>query len=296
MHTGARYLETFVAAVETGSFIGAAKRLHRTQSSVSYQIKQLEEWMGRALFERSGRRVLLTEHGRLLYQYCERFLVEIEALRASLGQGEFRAASLMRIATGSSFGRYVLTPLLAAPEFRDVSVNLQFSTDDATFHAVANGLADIGFSYSMRASNILTFEPIYVEQLALITAPITLPTGKARIRWVQESAFITYDESDPVFQRWFESVFGAMPGRIRGIGHCSDVEEVVAMVGQGRGLSIVPRHAIDRELAQNLIREVVFPNKPLPANTIYAVKRETAALPEPIAALVAKLKLGTPHS
>ena len=41
MHSGTRYLDTFVAAVEAGSFSGAAKRLHVTQSTVSYQIKQL---------------------------------------------------------------------------------------------------------------------------------------------------------------------------------------------------------------------------------------------------------------
>ena len=292
MHTGTRYLDTFVAAVETGSFSEASRRLHVTQSSVSYQIKQLEEWMGRPLFERSGRRVLLTEQGRQLYQYCDRFLTEVQALRASLKTGDFRTSDPMRVATGSSFGRYVLTPLLAEPAFRNISVNLQFATDEATFQAVASGLADIGFSYTMRAASVLSFEPVYVEELALITAPGSLPTGKALMKWVQNSAFITYDESDPVFQCWFESILGTMPRRIHGIGHCSDIEEVVAMVAQGRGLSIVPKHAIGRELASQIVQEVSFRNKRPPTKPIYAVKRESATLPETIETLIGMVKKG----
>lgn len=295
MSTGIRYLDTFAAAVEAGSFSGAAERLHVTQSTVSYQIRQFETWMGEALFERVGRRVLLTEAGRRLYQSCERFLVEVRALRAALKKGETLPTAVVRIATGSSFGRYVLTPRLAEPAFRDVNVILRFSADAETFEAVAQGRADLGFSYTMRASNVLEFEPVYTEQLALVAAPQALPPGPRLAKRIQDSAFLTYDECEPVFQRWFEAAFGGMPKRIRAVGHCTEVEEVVAMVAHGRGLSIVPRHAIGRELQEGRVREVRLPGRPIAANTIYAVRRGTAPLPAPLATLLrpAKPKLGS---
>src|SRR6187549_857314 len=61
-----RQLEAFVAVAETGSFTGAGERVNLTQSTVSQQIKALEEELGDALFLRGGRSVRLTEAGERL--------------------------------------------------------------------------------------------------------------------------------------------------------------------------------------------------------------------------------------
>ena len=65
-------LHTFVAIAETNSFTLAARRVHRTQSAVSMQIKRLEELLGRGLFEREGRSVSLTPHGEVLLDHARR--------------------------------------------------------------------------------------------------------------------------------------------------------------------------------------------------------------------------------
>ena len=59
-------LQTFVAIADTGSFTDAGRRVHRTQSAVSMQIKRLEEMLGRPLFQRDGRTVSLTHDGETL--------------------------------------------------------------------------------------------------------------------------------------------------------------------------------------------------------------------------------------
>src|SRR5918911_83027 len=73
----------FVAIAETGSFTAAAKRVNRTQSAVSMQIKRLEENLGRELFTRDGRAVELTSDGEVLLGHARRILaVHREALAA----------------------------------------------------------------------------------------------------------------------------------------------------------------------------------------------------------------------
>lgn len=67
-------LRTFVAIAETGSFRAAAKRVYRTPSAVSMQIKKLEETLGRPLFLRDGRRVTITADGEILLGYSRRML------------------------------------------------------------------------------------------------------------------------------------------------------------------------------------------------------------------------------
>lgn len=67
-------LRTFVAIAETGSFRAAAKRVFRTPSAVSMQIKKLEETLGRSLFLREGRQVTMTADGETLLGYGRRMM------------------------------------------------------------------------------------------------------------------------------------------------------------------------------------------------------------------------------
>ena len=68
-----RQLQIFESVARHGSFTRAAEALHLTQPSVSIQVKSLAETVGRPLFEQAGRRVHLTDVGRLLYDTCTEF-------------------------------------------------------------------------------------------------------------------------------------------------------------------------------------------------------------------------------
>jgi len=67
-------LQSFCAIADCGSFTEAARRVNKTQSAVSMQIKRLEERLGRALLTRDGRRVALTQHGEALYARARKML------------------------------------------------------------------------------------------------------------------------------------------------------------------------------------------------------------------------------
>src|ERR1700704_2271641 len=67
-------LQSFCAIADCGSFTEAARRVNKTQSAVSMQIKRLEERLGEVLFLRDGRTVILTEEGEALYAKARRML------------------------------------------------------------------------------------------------------------------------------------------------------------------------------------------------------------------------------
>src|SRR3954453_22324872 len=69
-HTTVRQLQIFVEAARTLSFVRVAERLNLTPAAISFQIKQIEGLCGFALFERVGRRVILTEAGAALVEYA----------------------------------------------------------------------------------------------------------------------------------------------------------------------------------------------------------------------------------
>lgn len=104
-------LRTFVAIAETGSFRAAAKRVFRTPSAVSMQIKKLEETLGRPLFLRDGRQVTMTADGEILLGYGRRMLkLNDEAV------GRFVVPSVegcVRLGAPDDFGTRFLPNILA---------------------------------------------------------------------------------------------------------------------------------------------------------------------------------------
>ncbi len=67
-------LQSFCAIVDCGSFTEAARRVNKTQSAVSMQIKRLEERLGQSLLARDGRSVTVTQHGEALYARARKML------------------------------------------------------------------------------------------------------------------------------------------------------------------------------------------------------------------------------
>src|ERR1051325_1253341 len=79
-----RQLRAFATLARRGSFTLAAKELHLSQSAVSHSMKALETDVGCRLFDRLGKKVLLTQAGEALLQHTEKILQEMATARAVL--------------------------------------------------------------------------------------------------------------------------------------------------------------------------------------------------------------------
>src|ERR1700688_595480 len=79
-------LRSFVSVVDSGGFTRAGDRVHRTQSTVSQQIKRLEDDIGQPLLNRTGKSVTPTEAGERLLSYARRLLSLAEEARDVVGR------------------------------------------------------------------------------------------------------------------------------------------------------------------------------------------------------------------
>src|SRR4030088_2568609 len=105
-------LRSFVSVVDAGGFTRAGERVHRTQSTVSQQIKRLEDDIGRPLLNRSGRQVVPTEDGERLLSYARRLLSLAEEARDVLARPTNEGA--VRLGIPEDFSAYRLTQFLAS--------------------------------------------------------------------------------------------------------------------------------------------------------------------------------------
>ncbi len=105
-------LRSFVSVVDSGGFTSAGERVHRTQSTVSQQIKRLEDDVGQPLLNRAGRNVVPTEAGERLLSYARRLLSLAEEARDVMARPSHEGA--VRLGIPEDFAAYRLTELLAA--------------------------------------------------------------------------------------------------------------------------------------------------------------------------------------
>lgn len=105
-------LRSFVSVVDAGGFTRAGERVHRTQSTVSQQIKRLEDDLGRPLLNRIGKKVVPTEDGERLLAYARRLLALAEETRDVLARP--KGDGVVRLGIPEDFAAYRLTELLAS--------------------------------------------------------------------------------------------------------------------------------------------------------------------------------------
>lgn len=105
-------LRSFVSVVDAGGFTRAGERVHRTQSTVSQQIKRLEEDVGQVLLHRDGKDVRPTEAGERLLSYARRLLSLAEEARDVLREPDGEGA--IRLGIPEDFAAYRLAKLLGA--------------------------------------------------------------------------------------------------------------------------------------------------------------------------------------
>ncbi|MBY5834194.1 LysR family transcriptional regulator [Rhizobium ruizarguesonis] len=105
-------LEAFIAVVDAGGFSAAARRTGKSQPAVSKAIGALEYRLGVALFNRSTRRVTLTDQGQRYFDRMKPLLEEIEAASRELVGSTLDMSGSIRVAAATTFGRLHILPLI----------------------------------------------------------------------------------------------------------------------------------------------------------------------------------------
>ena len=172
-HMELRLLRTFRAVAERLNFTRAAEDLHLAQSSVSAQIRLLEEDLGVSLFDRIGRRILLTEAGETLLHYARRMEAMSDEIRNEIAAGTEKAGSLT-IRIPETVAAEYMPAIVEDFHDRHPKAVLNFiNCDDARLREELNsGRIDLAFLLTDEVTmpNV-TVEALRTESLMLVAAP-----------------------------------------------------------------------------------------------------------------------------
>ena len=168
-----RQLEILKAVAETGSFTGAGRRLHVSQSAISRQILLLEAELNEPLFWRIKRKVRITPAGEALLQLSLRVFDDIRETTERLSETQQRLTGTIRLVGGMTVSIYVFPTLLK--EFQrlhpDVDVKVMTGPADRLVRRLRAGTVDLGLLTLPVNEPDLVTRPVMREELLLVTYP-----------------------------------------------------------------------------------------------------------------------------
>src|SRR5690606_709110 len=176
-----RHLRYFDAIAETLNFTRAAERLHVTQSTLSHQIKQLEEELGTPLFNRSARQVRLTEAGEILRSHMTPALEQIDLGLQALRAPATAITGSIRLGTTPSFNTQMVPQCVATllKSYPGIQATVEELAAGQILKRLRSGHLDMAVSYPPGEGSDLWFEPLYNEELRLLVAS-THPLARRR--------------------------------------------------------------------------------------------------------------------
>jgi LysR family cyn operon transcriptional activator len=182
-----RQLRYFAVVAEERSFTRAASRLHVTQSTVSHQIRQMEEELGKPLFERTSRRVVITEVGETLLASATRALREFdEGIRLIAAAADPLVGKLTISATHTFNIRLIPECVAQLGELHPaVSVVVREMFAAEVVKLVEAGDVDVGITYDPHRRDRLDFETLYVEEMVLAVGADHPFAKRRRVRMVE---------------------------------------------------------------------------------------------------------------
>lgn len=252
-------MRTIVAVVETGSFTAASERLGMSKALASKYVGEVEDRLGVRLFNRSTRRLALTEAGRRYYERALPLLEEFSELVDDVTGEQSSPRGLLRVSVPVTFGEMLLSPLM--PKFLkqnpDIGIELQLS--DRMIDMLEEGidvvirLGDVADS-NLIARHITTFplilcaSPEYIEQYGY-------PRNAQDMRKHQ----CVIDSNFRIGKHWpMVSPVGdtdSIEVYSRVAANSPRAVKEIAMAGGGIGM--IPRFIVDDALANGTLREIL---------------------------------------
>ena len=246
-----KYLATVKKVIETGSYQKAAAALNYAQSTITFQVGQLEREFGARLFERSGGRMALTQAGKELLPLIDQVMDSVDALNAYCRQREGLQGTLT-IAAPESLVTYQLQAVLKKFKEKapDVKLRLRCMNCFAIHDTLCGSEVDIAIHYDVGSyPGSVAVAALRSFPLVLIGSPQLSAGDRDFITQGQEKRLCNIqNDPDAASLKMFQQYMRSRSIRLESSLEVWSIEAIKRSVMSNLGIAFLPRFTVESEL------------------------------------------------
>lgn len=275
------WLETFITLVDTGHFTKTAEKLYMTQPGVSQHINKLEEACGHSLIKRDKKSFVVTEQGRLVYDYTQALKQDQQQLFEKLNFDNPLSGTCTLACSGSL--ALMLYPKLLALQTQHSQVhnNIKAAPNHQILNDIKNGFIDQGIVTNIPNESFFDFEEIGQEELCLVSSK-NATSDKNWTQLLMNTGLISHPDAEHYLSLFFrqceEQELKLLDiSKIPVVGSINQIGQILEPIANGIGFTVLPKSAVDSFHTPKLLN-ILKPQKPV-MESLYLVRKKNRVLP-----------------
>jgi len=261
MHITLRQLEVFSEVLKSGSTTQASVVLSLSQSAVSAALADIEGQLGVKLFDRVGKRLVINEHGCLLYPKALALLEQASEIERLFSHD----SGSLKIGASSTIGNYMLPAMIAGYrlDFPETPLELNVGNTDDVINAVADFRVDLGLIEGPCRMPELITQSWLDDELVVFGAPDNPLAGKnVTLEMLAAAPWILRERGSGTREVLDHLLLSQLPD-FNLVMELGNSEAIKHAVRHGIGISCLSRRVISEQLSSGSLVEIRLPLPPL---------------------------------
>lgn len=254
-----RHMKIFVSVFRHSSITRAADELHLAQPSVSFAVKELEDYYGIRLFDRIGRRISPTEAGKEFFGYALHIVSMFDEMEKKIRNWD--ALGTIRIGASITIGTHILPPLLKQyqvlyPDLRtEVTIEKSASIEQ---HILDNDI-DIGLIENQPGHPDIISIPFMEDFLQAIVAPDHPLSNSSEITLEQLAEYpFLMRERGSAGREILDACFAFRQITVHPLWESASTQAIVRGVAEGLGVAVLPSLLVKKDIDEHTVKMIPF--------------------------------------
>jgi len=277
-------LHIFYTVSERGSFSAAAQALHMTQPAVTMQVQALEDYFGTKLFNRSTKKIVLSEAGRALMPFALRSIELIKETDVAMSAFTHMLEGRLQLGASLTIGEYVLPRLLGpfGKAYPHISIMMKVMNttqimDEITRHQLNFGLIEAPVNHPD-----MVIEPVMGDELKLIVPRdhILAERNEVTLEEAMKYPFVLREQGSGTRRVMEEQIVakGLNPGDMQIVMELGSTGAVKSAVEAGLGITMISTSSVKHEVTLGLLKVLNISDASF-KRQFYAIHLKSTLLP-----------------
>ena len=265
-------MKSLVAVADTRSFTAAAERLRTTTQMVSKHVKSFEQRMGVRVFDRTTRRVRVTDVGRAVVERCQQILDAVDELEVSVQDRQRAPKGRIRVAAPMTFGEMYIAPQLSAFRRAYPEVEVSLLLTDRFVNLFEEGV-DAAVRIGQLDDSSLVARKLAETETVCVASPQYLANrGRPEEPKELTQHDVIHDDNFRAGPRWPFVVGGRLRrAEVKPVLSVNSARAVHDLAVAGAGIAMLPRFAVIESLRAGQLERVLetFAASPFPVHLLF---------------------------